>query len=151
MNSFNSHTHICTSTFRIAFALWCISVIVLMCNQAQTRWPCSTSCLCSTGGRCTWWQFWPWFSPSSSLRSTHTTSVSSGSSCARSSSARWWDTAWSPQPTGSSSPGASPQSSYRWERWCSARMDLTLYVQCPVTFDLLFHLCSSRLSSHESW
>lgn len=74
-------------------------------------WP---SCLCSTGGRCTWWRCWPWSSPSSSLRSIRFTSANSGSSCARSSSARWPGTASSPPSTGSSSPEASPQSLYKW-------------------------------------
>lgn len=132
MHSFNSRTHISASTFHI---LWSGS-LMYFCNVDVYTGTIVVSvqyfCLCSTGGRCTWWLFWPWSSPSSSLRSTHTTSVSSGRSCARSSSAWWWGTAWSPRPTGSSSLGVSPRSSCRSDRRRSPCVDLTLYVQ-PLT------------------
>lgn len=74
----------------------------------------SSSCLCSTGGRCTWWRSSPWSWLCSSLRSTLIISASSGSSCARSSSARWPGTASSPPSTGSASREVSPLNSSRW-------------------------------------
>lgn len=85
------------------------------------------SCPCSTGGRCTWWRSWPWSWPSFSLRSTLITSASSGSSCARSSSARWPDTASSPPSTGSASLEASPQSSSRLGNLLSVVIKITMF------------------------